>query len=1268
MRDSRNEITEIFESKMKETFLSFQSATKALPELFSKYSIEDVAESIFFSSIWLPNISSPIKHQLITALFASLKPEEYSPTNQIKSYDDFKEFLEKAYELIPEFPFMEDYVPEPDWGPVKFHHAGRNYKMFYGCELSYPYEYLTLFQLIHLPLEEEYVKFTNRSPTAELEYCLRLQEEIINGITAQPDSKSITDISLGHVEIPREGFWEDAQSFYSKFRPEERYPEHFLKAYSLQLGTLPQELLTYERFGETVHQGMLLPAFFVEHKSRYFSILPRRYPSILFDVWSKVLEKNKDKIEASGKRLYMSLSAGVHRFLKKRIRTDLIYPLVSAVKKDGKPQEMIFATGFLSKDKLILIYLAQPTLSGKKTQEELETITPMLNEAVALTSSRPTTLALHLERQNVQFQPASESKSLKTEVIVVIPQASMQVEPFSIPESLPGRVMWLDSLLGIVDELEDDKDIANFIEYLDEIESRIHHPTLSMLDKFASFKDSEGVLIGGALEYDYISLDPHWGSQRRYKTLSEFWNIYPEVDFFDHPRTWAVKRETKTRVRFAARGYFGFALHCKIGSTNIYMTAPFAEMSFEQGNLSNLLMECLEDSVSLRKSVFQDHDFFKYIDKLQINLFPLSLVSRNPKFQHLEHLCNIKRYWSSDYGLPAPDFYGIRIVFDDSTITEAFKEAQDSSLEVEILIEVLRQMDSIKPDTRTDKIISALEKTKAGRPRFKLVAAEKPASFPEFVNSYEPQGAHFKRAKKRIAEIARKLGILEGDYELEDAKGKLNQLKDSIVSEINSLVAKYDSARGIPYLITRIDALTAHYERNRMRVEHGLEHDIDYEPEEKYAEEHNKYVKMHANYRYLIEKFVQLEPHGQEELEEDEFRYLIALVDWLHVFYSASDNLHYGIFPVGMKLDRDFRVDIKYEEGMKAKDKEFSEQMASLELGLIGNRKDRVSSTRAVEDFIEELDQAFLKDLGFRFTFMINVIQVLTFWPTAKPNVEESPVYSAELAEIEGACVKIIQDIRSEEIEPIIEFLTLNKEDVIRVLGQLEPCPDLPVWEYRKRYSRYNLRPIIKIGNKYHWGPYSARRTGLIWSGTPPTGSLLTDLEAPNTVEVLKAEKRLIEKTLAEKTLEIMKRFTPHARKNLKLHELKPKGSHPSDLGDYDLLSFHPEKNLIFNVECKDILPVYCLKDAKRLREKIFGQPGKDKGHFTQIEKRAEYLSAHISDIAKVLDWPVNPGRLPEIVTIYLSRRSYWWTYFLPYEVTAKFLQIDLLSDFIEHI
>ena len=1251
----------------REGISSFQFTTEAVSELFRKYSVEDIAGSLFVSSVWLPNISSPIKHQLLTAIFASLKPEEYSQTNRIRSYNDFKELLEKVYELVPQFPGMEDYLPEPDWGQVRYHHGGRNYKMFYGCELSCPYEYLTLFQMIHLPFEKEYAKVTNRSPADELEYCLSLQEEIINAISTQPDSESISNISPGHIEIPPESFWHEAQCHYSQFRPEERYPENFLQQYSLPLGALPKESLNAGQFGEKAYNGTLLPAFFIKHGPKYFCILPRRYPSTLFDTWGQLLEKNKDRIEASGKRLGMSLNTQVHSFIKKRVKTDLIFPFVSAVKEDGKPHGLIFTTAMVSKDRLILIYMTQAALSAKMIQGELETVEPMLKEAIALISHQPTTLAMHLERQNVQFQPLSEGKSLKTEVMVVIPQVSTGVESLSIPKSLPGRVTWLDSLLGMFDEVECDEDIANFIEYLEENEARIHHLFLSMLDKFASFKDSEGILIGGALEYDYISLDPHWACQRRYKTLSRFWSTYPEVDFFDHPRTWSVKQETKTRTRLEARSYFGFALHCKVGLTNIFMTAPFAEMSFEQGNLSNLLMECVEDSLAVRRSIYEDHDFFRYFYKLQINFFPLSLVSANPKFEHLKALCRTGEYWCSDYGCPTPDYYGIRVVFDDNKIAEAFKQAQDSSLEVEILMEVLRQMDSITPDTRLDGIIEALEKTRAGKPRFKLVAVDKRASFPEFIDPCEPKEVHFKRAKKRIAEIARKIGISEGYYELEEAKEKLNLLRDSVVLEINSVISEYDFESGIPFLITRIDALSHHHERNRIRVEHGLHHEIDYEPEEKYAEEHSQYVKLHANYRYIIEKFVQIEPHGGKRLKEDAFQYLTALVDWLLVFYSGSDNIHYGVLPVGMELDRDFRVDVKYEEDMKAKTREFSERMAKLELGLIGKPNDRVSSPRPVKEFLEKLDEAFLKDLGFSFKLMINVLQLLTFWPSANTYLEESPAYFAELAEIEEACIKIIEGIRREEVRPIIEFLTLAKNDVIRVLGQPEPCADIPVWEYRKRYSRYTLRPIIKIGDKYHWGSYSTRGAGLIWSGTPPAGTLPADLEATNVAEVLGTEKRLIEEALADKALEIMGRFTRHARKNLELHELKPKGGHPADLGDYDLLAFYPEKNAIFNVECKDILPVHCLKDAKRLREKIFGQPGKDKGHFTQIDKREKYLIAHLPDIVRALDWPVDLDRPPQIITIYLSRRSYWWTHFPPCDVSATFLQIDLFSDFINH-
>ncbi|MCK4823315.1 hypothetical protein KA005_46615, partial [bacterium] len=349
----------------------------------------------------------------------------------------------------------------------------------------------------------------------------------------------------------------------------------------------------------------------------------------------------------------------------------------------------------------------------------------------------------------------------------------------------------------------------------------------------------------------------------------------------------------------------------------------------------------------------------------------------------------------------------------------------------------------------------------------------------------------------------------------------------------------------------------------------------------------------------------------------------------------------------------------------ESKNKTFSEIMAQLELGLLGNPNDRVDSPRPAKDFLDALDAAFVKDLGFGFQNMVSVLQIQCFWPAYAQNVEESTSYGATMSEIEDVCVKIIKDINSDEIKLIIDFLTLKKDDVIRVLGQDEPCQDLPVWEYRKRYARYNLKPIIKIGDQYHWGPYSARRTGLVWSGTASTGAMPADLQAENIEQVLRSEKKLIEDALADRTYEIVKRYTSNVRKNLKLHDLEPKGSHPQELGDYDVLSFHPENNIILSIECKDILPPYCLKDAKRLREKIFGRPGKYQGHFEQINKRKEYLREHIVDVSTALKWPIDAKNHPKIISIYLSRRSYWWTNFPPKEIEAEFIRVDLLSDFI---
>ena len=134
---------------------------------------------------------------------------------------------------------LEDFVPEADWGNVKFYHEERIFKIFYGSDLSNVYDYLSLYQMLYLPFEGEYFSCANRSPTEELKYCLQLQDDIISGITCQLTSESSREISPGYVEIPPQKFWENAAKFYISYKPQYNSTESFLKNYSIQLGAWP---------------------------------------------------------------------------------------------------------------------------------------------------------------------------------------------------------------------------------------------------------------------------------------------------------------------------------------------------------------------------------------------------------------------------------------------------------------------------------------------------------------------------------------------------------------------------------------------------------------------------------------------------------------------------------------------------------------------------------------------------------------------------------------------------------------------------------------------------------------------------------------------------------------------------------------------------------------------------------------------------------------------------------------------------------------------
>jgi hypothetical protein len=836
-----------------------------------------------------------------------------------------------------------------------------------------------------------------------------------------------------------------------------------------------------------------------------------------------------------------------------------------------------------------------------------------------------------------------------------------------LSSSFPWDIIGLDEFLGIMDELESLDEFADFWDYIKQNNNLIT-PIASMLDRLASFKSSYGVLVDGASTPDFIMIDPHGGSSMRYQSLADFWTLYPKVGYFDDPRSWKVKKETESRVRLEAKSYVGCALYYQIGFTHIFISSPFKYMSFEQMKITNYLMECIEDTMSINKSIIEKHSFFKNDRKLNILLFPYSLVHGNEELKHLSHLCDPNEYWCSDCGFIEENLCGIRIVFNEELIINKLSNTKNASPVVDILIRIIKKLDNVNPDYRINSILDTLEKEKTKPARFGMLSIEKLASFPEFENPHKPSATDYKKARKRIAQLALEENITEGDYELAEAKQKIDKSRDSLISEINLEVNKYNFNNAIPYLITRIDSLANEYWMEYEKIKHGQHFETDYKPDVRLSEDHFEYRKYHKNYRYLIEKFVQLQPNGGRDLTANDFKYLIALINWLHVFYEASDNLHYGIHPAGMVINEDFLIEIKYNDDIESKGKAFSQESIKLELGLIGNFGDRADFSKPIDEFIDELDQVFLKGLQFSFRSLIEVLQVLRYWPEYASGKKESTRYDASFEEIKKICVKEIKGIGCEEIKPVLEFLTLRKADVICIVGSDEPCVDLPVWEHKKRYSRYNIRPLILINDKYYWGPYSVRTTKDIWLNSLSYGTLPVDLNNHNISEVIQAKKKRTEDFLVVKGTEIIERYTSFVEKELVLHKLDKNNNHPVDLGDYDILAFYPAKNVVLNIECKDHLPAFCLKDAKRLRERLFGIPGKREGDFKQINKRQDYLSGNLARISSILGWPIDFTKPPPIIPIYLSRRMEWWTRYPPKEIKIESLSIDLLTNFLNDL
>ena len=825
-----------------------KSDSRALVAFLTSYSFEDIAKSCFVLNMWLPNIASQIKSQYLYTILESLY-DKLPVESRISDYDGFDRFCEKLLPLLPSFPSMEDYLPENDWGGIKYFFRGKFLRIFYGGDLENTVDFYYSFEVLHSGFDDHYVRALGRSAMEEFESCMSLQSQIIEGIDRSTQEQRI--VQPGHIEVPSATFWSAATQFLDRFEPSALFTSAFMREYTKDLDNeTPTQAPDRAEFVDRAFEGSNCPYLFLRARGRSFPILPRQSFSVLMNKWAGILHHHHPQIEQEVDTRGTTIGDQLLEFIRERAVANETFGHCSALTSELTPHKVIFATAFRSGDRLVLIYVLPPSSRDVSYEDHLKRVASDLRNAEELLNIPPTRVGLWGRGQMIEFRHSDNAgEKLKPLIITVIPTAATTLTSIRPPNEFPGEIIFLSYLLGIFDELRTLDEFAEFFRYNVELNKYRVMPLNSPLDRFASFRDSAGVLLAGANEPDFLTLDTNWGSNYRFRTLSRFWKVFPEDDFFGHPRSWSIAREESDGEVVLQSRQFTSYIYCRpVVSAFLYVTTPIASLTFEQGAFTDFMMNTALDGFKQYHEDITKLPLAHSGAGLHIVFFPASLVRDNDRFGFVQHLLPTAggQAWEMDVRRLRQLDCGIRIVFDDERLSRMVRDAKDRSIQVDLLIDIVRRFNEVYGNNYFDSVEAKLIDERIKPNRFRLFAVETRVSFPAVAPYQVPTESDWKRANKTLAIIALNRGVSPGVYSSHEAKQNVNQLRDGLISFLNAAVAEYDLTQAVPILIANVDGLTQDYERKTAAVKNSLSQDVDYERSATMGKDKNAFLSSHS--------------------------------------------------------------------------------------------------------------------------------------------------------------------------------------------------------------------------------------------------------------------------------------------------------------------------------------------------------------------------------------------------------------------------------------
>lgn len=1209
---------------------AFQKSCGGVRAVLTRFHPGDVLTAVNISDLWQPNRASQVKHQLAFNLLVSTPTDSFASA-RMSTYEDFAGFCCALIEALPDFPMLEDYVPEADWGEVKVLLGQEQVAILHGGPVQRIVDHIEAFRICHA---------NGTQAVVDLERAIRLQGELLRQVPRNGGDQA-DESTPGHIEVPSASFWEVIMPALTQLPS----AEQLRVDYVAELGQ-PASWKDASDFGDAVMTGAALPWLAVRINGSPRAMSLRNATTVVIDVWAKA------ELNAPAQ-----VAARLGAYVAKRIngRSCLTGPL--QLRSRGERVPLAIAAVLVDSPHYFLVVPVPP---GQLAQAG-KAVTAMRRVM------RGTDWGFQVVGTADGFQLRDAQGAVPgpaaVKIILVNTPVSTGLSMIK-PPSPDARLMSLVDACTIFDSIASVDELARFWNYVDGLGEFGGSPFSDLGDLFGSFRDVHAQIVEGAVVPNFLGLDPHWGASWRYGQIKEFWKQAPFV-FPDEDSAWETheRKGASSLTRVTARNAPKLSWSSAIRTCTLHFILDVDAVGLESldGSLLELFVHCAADSIAERASIIAPYLQLPF-RRVNLHCFSATHLLASAGDEQIQQALAMPLITAWD-ATPRGDThnYQARLTVNLAKLAQELEDAEDARFEVACAVAVVERLFAALGDPMPAELREALAGTASRPPRFTLKRMRRMVDVPDFTQTQVPRPEDYKVARRDLAILLKAQGVAPGTYTLEAAKALINPARAAYRDAVHHRIRALDRESLLRYCVEQYDALIASYERDELRIKQSLRHEVDYDREQSLAEAHEKFVRDSRNYRYLLESALVLTSPQASPVRAESVLSILAMVDWLFVLYGASDVLHNGIDVGGLRVDDQYVPDVFYSEVRDTQEEMFGLEMAALRLGVHVTEEDKVTTALSMQAYMAMLDAAFAKDLRFTYSHLLQVLSTLILWVSAGGAQALVCGYVSDRQDMAERAVAAQPELPLDAALAVIDFLLLAPDQAWRLLGKDAVEDDVPVWEHSKRGSRHTIRPLIELPDgRVLWGAAAVGRAKRIWAGSISAGYLPADYPWPAVRAAVGQLKKELEDGLEDRAHEVCARAMPHSIKGIDFMDRFPKQQLP-DVGDFDVLAYRPEENQWLTAECKYNQPAFCLKDTRRLRDRIFGG-GSELGQLRKIERRRDFLTQNADTLRTLLGWPAPADKPFSLTELYVSKDMHFWLRFPPYDVPTRFVQIDTLD------